>query len=240
MIEKNEDADPYAGMNDRQIYFLLATHCYTLEERKTIMRRMRSGLSDDEWHRIAVFAQCNDRALLFDINKLAKIYWDDRIDQWIPTQIAENVSELLKKTQDLKRELKRTSNDPNFYKGIFLEHKRSPTEYSQGLETSFEDLSRLESLLIDAHDRLVHPSPQPTYGPISAALRHVDFVAHRHHEGGISFSKKKPFGINFILELFRLIDSKVKQSYIESLLKEYLKKRIQWGGIEQLVKQESN
>ena len=35
---------------------------------------------------------------------------------------------------------------------------------------------------VDGHDRLVHPSPQPTYGPISAALRHVDFVAHRHHK----------------------------------------------------------
>jgi hypothetical protein len=237
----SEDNDgTFADDSDRVVNFKLATYKYSRDEQEAIRRRISSGFSNEEWARLAHFAKCQEADLRFELNKLHKFYWDNRIDEWIPTRIGEKVHALLKRTQELKRDLKQVTNDENFYKGVFLEHNRSPAEYARELEQSFSALSQMESVLWDAHVRLEDPDSQPTYGPITAAIRHIDFVAHRHYIGGISFSKKHPFGVNFIVELFRLIDGKVKATYIESLLKEYLKKRAQWGGIDELLKQERN
>ena len=229
--------NPDFSDNDRQQNFLLATYKYTSDERNAILRRMDTGFSNEEWGRLSHFAQCDDSALRFELNKLHRFYWHHRIDEWIPTSIGDTVQALLKRTQHLKRDLKKISNDPNFYKGVFLEHNRSPMKYADELEQSFRQLAHLESVLYDAQSRLDDTDSQPTYGPVTGAMRNVDLVAHQYYSAGISGSKTKPFGLNFIIELFGLLDVKVKPSYIETLLKEYLLRRKNWGGIDQIARQ---
>jgi hypothetical protein len=224
----------------RAVLTLILSQGYSAEERNANLRRMTEGLSDVEWKRVNQYGQFPDERGRYEINKLLAFYWQNRVDEWIPDSIATKVQVLSDKTNGLMLDLKNVSNDHNFYKGIFAEYKRSPADYERELEIAYDQLSRLQSVLWDAKFRLLDGVSRASYGPVSAAIRNLDAVTHLHHPSGLSFSKKKPCGINFVLEVIAVIDAQVKPGYVETILKGYLAQRKRWGGVHAMVGQGRN
>jgi hypothetical protein len=215
---------------------ILNSETYSPPAALDIVRHLQQGISDEEWSKLQRYSEFPDKAR-FEFPKLIQFYWKWRCQEWIPQATQQKVKAVRNMAVELMRELKELSNDDNFYKGIFAEYKRSSSEYEAELERARDNLSKLESALLDAEFRLVDGVSRASYGPAYAVIRSLDALAHGYGDHPISLSKKNPCGMNFVLEFFGMLDVQIKSSYVITILKAYLAQRESWGGIQNMVRQ---
>lgn len=215
----SRDAIKAKAVHRSQILQLIfSSEAYSDQEKELIRRRRIEGISDGEWAKVQQYARLPDLARI-EINKLIAFYWNWRIDEWIPSSIQEKVKKVRLETLKLMDSLAELSCDDNFYKGVFLEYKRSPTAYERELTSARDQLSKLDNILVDAQYRLIDGVSRATYKVAYSAVRGLDAVCHSCGTQ-LSTSKKKLCGINFVLEVFALIDVQIAPGSVQHFLKD--------------------
>jgi hypothetical protein len=131
---------------------IIGSGLYSETQARQILRVL-GGISDEEWSEIILIVRFPNQARR-RINHAIRNYWKARTDEKIDPRARSNVAEAINMASELMARIKSLAHDPNFFKGVFHPHDKSPSEQHQLLADVYTALNQLELLLSGAKLRL--------------------------------------------------------------------------------------
>jgi hypothetical protein len=199
-------------------------HKYTEKQASNIKLQMREGLSDRKWadlkrtHVLPAIARDG-------IHRAIWAYWDFQISENISPNLGKKIEDFSARLNDTRKRLVELALHPDFFKGSWVIHDKSPLKQMEIIEQALTSLNAVDVIVESAKHRIRrppfkrHPYYHATWKGImtlEVMMAHWDWLLQEQHA-------------RFAADVFCGADPHLNTGPFERIFKNYLSVRPEWG-----------